>query len=67
MMLQFRDEEIKRLEYLKDGLLSSESYLVQENEALIEEIQLLRAGMEEKPKSDQYAVENSRLREQLQQ
>ena len=67
MMLQFRDEEIKRLESLKDGLLSAENYLVQENKALVEENKLLREGMDRNTESNRYVVENCRLRKQLQQ
>ncbi|PON64835.1 Kinesin-like protein [Parasponia andersonii] len=66
MMLRFREEEIKRLELLTNGMLSAENYLVQENKVLIEEIQLLRAGMDRNSELTQYAVENNRLREQLQ-
>ncbi|EXB80276.1 Kinesin-like protein KIF15 [Morus notabilis] len=66
MMLRFRNEEIKRLELLTDGMLSVDNYLVQENKALLEEIQALRKRKDENPELTQYAVENNRLREQLQ-
>ena len=65
VILSFRDEEIKRLKLLTDGMLSADEYLVQENKALLEEIQLLRARMDEYPELTQLAVENNRLREQL--
>lgn len=65
-MLRLRNEEIKRLELLTDGMLSADNYLVQENKALLEEIQALRKRKDENPELTQYAVENNRLREQLQ-
>lgn len=66
MMLRLCEEEIKQLELLKNGMLSAEKYLVQENKVLMEQIQLLRAGLDRNPELTQYAVENNRLREQLQ-
>ncbi|KAH7520915.1 hypothetical protein FEM48_Zijuj08G0196300 [Ziziphus jujuba var. spinosa] len=66
MMLKFRDEKIKRLELLVDGMLSAETYLMQENKTLLEEIQLLRAKIDRYPELSQISLENNRLREQLQ-
>jgi kinesin family protein 15 len=66
MMLRSRDEKVKRLELLADGILSGEKYLVEENKALLEEIQMLQARPDGNPELTQYAVENSRLLEQLQ-
>lgn len=66
MMLKFRDEKIKRLELLVDGMLSTETYLMQESKTLLEETQLLRARIDRNPELSQISVENNRLREQLQ-
>lgn len=66
MMLKVREEEVKQLELLTDGLLPVEKSLLQENKVLKEEIQLLRTRMDGNPKLIQYVVENNRLREQLQ-
>ncbi|XP_050372198.1 kinesin-like protein KIN-12C [Argentina anserina] len=66
LMLRTRDEKIKRLELLVDGMLSAEKYLMKENKALQEEIQMLQARPDENPELTHYAVENSRLLEQLQ-
>ncbi|KAH0993179.1 hypothetical protein GBA52_004662 [Prunus armeniaca] len=65
MMLRFREEKIKRLELLTDGMLSPEKYLMEENKALLEEIQLLQARFESNPELTRYSVENCRLLEQL--
>ncbi|ONI27869.1 hypothetical protein PRUPE_1G108800 [Prunus persica] len=65
MMLRFREEKIKRLELLTDGMLSAEKYLMEENKALLEEIQLLQARFESNPELTRYSVENCRLLEQL--
>lgn len=66
MMLRFREEKIKQLELLVHGSLSSENYLMEENKALLEEIQLLRARIDRNPELTRFALENIRLHEQLQ-
>lgn len=66
LMLRTRDDKIKRLELLVDGMLSAEKYLMEENKALQEEIQMLQARPDGNPELTRYAVENSRLLEQLQ-
>ncbi|KAL4579210.1 hypothetical protein LXL04_015348 [Taraxacum kok-saghyz] len=43
MLLRFREEKIKRLELLTNGMISTDHYLMDENNALMEEIQQLRA------------------------
>lgn len=65
MMLRFREEKIKRLELLADGLVSADKYLVDENNTLIEEMQLLRARIDRNPELTRFALENIRLIEQL--
>lgn len=66
MMLWFREEKIKQLELLVNGSLSSENCLMEENKALLEEIQMLRARIDKNPELTQFALENIRLQEQLQ-
>ncbi|KAK9289237.1 hypothetical protein L1049_017711 [Liquidambar formosana] len=65
MMLRFREEKIKRLELLADGSVSAEKYLMEENNALLEEIQLLQARIDRNPELTRFALENIRLIEQL--
>ncbi|TQD96897.1 hypothetical protein C1H46_017502 [Malus baccata] len=65
VMLRFREDKIKRLELLTDGMLSAEKYLMEENKALLEEIQLLQARIDSNPELIRYAAENFRLLEQL--
>ncbi|KAK3007108.1 hypothetical protein RJ639_016177, partial [Escallonia herrerae] len=65
MMLRFREEKIKRLELLSDGLVSADKYLLDENNALVEEIQLLKARIDRNPELTRFALENIRLLEQL--
>jgi len=66
MMLRFREEKIKQLELLVHGKLSFDTYLEEENKALLEEIQLLRARTDRNPELTRFALENIRLQEQLQ-
>lgn len=66
MMLRFREEKTKQLELLVNGSLSSEEYLMEENKALLEEIQLLWARIDRNPELTQLTLENIRLNEQLQ-
>ncbi|OVA13546.1 Kinesin [Macleaya cordata] len=65
MILRFREEKIKRLELLTDGLVSADEYLMEENSALYEEIQLLQARIDRNPELTRFALENIRLLEQL--
>lgn len=65
-MLRFREEKIKQLELLVHGKLSFDTYLEEENKALLEEIQLLRARTDRNPELTRFALENIRLQEQLQ-
>lgn len=66
MMLRFREEKIKNLELLATGLVSTEDYLMEENRALKEEIQLLQTKIDRNPELTRFALENIRLLEQLQ-
>ncbi|KAK2991465.1 hypothetical protein RJ640_016500 [Escallonia rubra] len=65
MMLKFREEKIQRMESLLDGLIPADSYLLEENSALSEEIQLLQAKVDRNPEVTRFALENIRLLEQL--
>lgn len=65
MMLRGYEEKFKRLELLADDLVSADKYLMDENQALIEEIELLRARSDRNPELTRFALENIRLLEQL--
>ncbi|KAG8483283.1 hypothetical protein CXB51_022346 [Gossypium anomalum] len=58
--------EDKNLESLATGLVSTEEYLMEENQALKAEIQLLRTKIDRNPELTRFALENIRLIEQLQ-
>ncbi|KAJ6720892.1 KINESIN-LIKE PROTEIN KIN-12C ISOFORM X1 [Salix viminalis] len=66
LILRFRDEKIKQLESLIDGSLPADHYLMEENKALKEEIQLLQPRLDKSPELTRFALENIRLLEQLQ-
>ncbi|KAM3377124.1 kinesin-like protein KIN-12D [Capsicum galapagoense] len=65
MMLKFREERIQRMESLVNGLIPADSYLLEENNALTEEIQLLQAKVDRNPEVTRFACENIRLLEEL--
>lgn len=65
MMIKFREEKIQRMESLANGLIPADSYLLEENSALTEEIQLLQAKVDRNPEVTRFACENIRLLEQL--
>ncbi|KAK8964303.1 Kinesin-like protein KIN12B [Platanthera guangdongensis] len=65
MMIKFREDTIYRMEALLNGLIPSESYLVQENNTLSEEIRLLQLKVDRNPEVTRFALENIRLLEQL--
>lgn len=65
MIIRFREDKIKRLESLGDGLVSAEDYLKEENKALSEEIQLLRTKIVRNPELTCFALENVKLINQL--
>ncbi|KAL6847284.1 hypothetical protein ACP4OV_023137 [Aristida adscensionis] len=65
MMLKFRDEKIHRNDALVQGKLSAESYLLEENKTLLQEIELLRARVDKNPEVTRFALENIRLSSQL--
>ncbi|XP_071729979.1 kinesin-like protein KIN-12D [Rutidosis leptorrhynchoides] len=65
MMLKFREDKIQRMESLLAGSIPADSYLLEENNALAEEIQMLRAKADKNPEVTRFALENIRLLEQL--
>ncbi|XP_020592700.1 kinesin-like protein KIN-12F [Phalaenopsis equestris] len=65
MMIKFREDKIYRMEALLNGLIPSESYLREENNALSEEIKLLRTKIDRNPEVTRFASENIRLLEEL--
>ncbi|KAH6772638.1 hypothetical protein C2S51_011042 [Perilla frutescens var. frutescens] len=65
MMLKFREDKIQRMESLLGGLMSADDYLREENNALSEEIQLLRSRVDKNPEVTRFAAENIRLLDQV--
>ncbi|XP_020534921.1 kinesin-like protein KIN-12D isoform X2 [Jatropha curcas] len=65
MMLRFREDKIQRTESLLSGSLQQDTYLLEENRALCEEIQLLQAKVDKNPEVTRFALENIRLLDQL--
>lgn len=65
MQLKFREDKIQRMESLAGDLKPADAYLLEENAALSEEVQLLRAKVDRNPEVTRFAVENIRLLEQL--
>ncbi|MCO5595931.1 hypothetical protein L7F22_049982 [Adiantum nelumboides] len=66
MMLRFREDKIKRMEAVLGGVISHETYLSNERDSLLEEVQILRARLERNPEVTRFAMENIRLQEELQ-
>ncbi|PKA54315.1 Kinesin-like protein KIN12A [Apostasia shenzhenica] len=65
MMIKFREDKIHRMEALLNGLVTPDSYLLEENNGLSEEIKLLQAKVDRNPEVTRFALENIRLLEQL--
>ncbi|CAL4898213.1 unnamed protein product [Urochloa decumbens] len=65
MMVKFRDEKIHRMNALLNDKLPAESYLLEENKTLSQEIELLRARLDKNPEVTRFALENIRLSSQL--
>lgn len=53
------------MESLVNGSIPAESYLVEENRALSEEIQILQAKLDRNPEVTRFASENIKLLDQL--
>ncbi|KAL1192271.1 Kinesin-like protein KIN-12D [Cardamine amara subsp. amara] len=65
MMLRFREDKIQRMESLLGNDISADSFLLEENKVLSEEIQLLLAKIDKNPELTRFALENIRLLDQL--
>lgn len=65
MILRFREDKIRRLETLSQGLLSVDSYLAEEGKMLMEELQLMREKVDRNPELTRFAMENIRLLDQF--
>lgn len=65
MTLKFREDRIHRMESVVAGSISLDAYLLEEKEALNEEIQLLQAKIDRHPEVTRFATENIRLRNEL--
>lgn len=65
MMLRFREDKIQRMESVINGSIPAETFLLEENKALSEEIQLLQVKMDRNPEVTRFASENIRLSDQL--
>ncbi|KAG8049117.1 hypothetical protein GUJ93_ZPchr0009g510 [Zizania palustris] len=61
MTLKFRDDKIHRMEALIRDKLPAESYLLEENNTLSQEIDLLHAKVDKNPEVTRFALENIRL------
>ncbi|VFQ74892.1 unnamed protein product [Cuscuta campestris] len=65
IMFKFRDEKNKRFELLEDKLISVDKYLINENAALREEIQVLASRLATNPELTRLELENNKLLRQL--
>lgn len=65
MVLRFREEKIKSLEALSQGLLEVDTHLAVEKNLLSEEIKLLKSQMDCNPELTRFAMENIRLLDEL--
>ncbi|KAK1319586.1 Kinesin-like protein KIN12B [Acorus calamus] len=64
-LLWTHEEKTKQLKMLTDGLVSGDSFLKEENDALLQEIQLLQARINGNPELTRLSLENMRLNEEL--
>uniref|UniRef100_A0A0E0FDL7 Kinesin motor domain-containing protein n=1 Tax=Oryza meridionalis TaxID=40149 RepID=A0A0E0FDL7_9ORYZ len=65
MTLKFREDKIHQMEALVRDKLPAESYLLEENNTLLKEIDLLRAKIDKNPEVTRFALENIRLSNKL--
>jgi len=65
MVLRFREDKIKRMETLSGGVVITDTYLTEERNAALKELQLLRDEKGRNPEVTKLAMENMRLQEQL--
>ncbi|KAJ8528907.1 hypothetical protein K7X08_030647 [Anisodus acutangulus] len=64
-IMKLRDEKIDRLESLGNGIISADRFILEENNALKDEIRLLQARTERNPELTRLAYENISLLKQL--
>lgn len=64
-IMKLREEKVDRLESLGNGIISADSFILEENNALKDEIRLLWARTEQNPESTRLAHENISLLKQL--
>lgn len=65
MKLKFREDKISRMESLVAERMPVDSYLLEENNALREEIQISRAKVDMNPEVTRFPAKNMRLSEEL--
>ncbi|KAK1626202.1 hypothetical protein QYE76_000517 [Lolium multiflorum] len=65
MTLKFREDKIHRMEALIHNKLPAESYLLEDNKTLSQEIEFLRTKVDKNPEVTRFALENIRLSNQL--
>lgn len=65
MILKFREEKIRSLEALSQGLLEVDAHLASERQLLSEEIKLLQTQMDCNPELTRFAMDNIRLLDEL--
>ncbi|XP_024384201.1 kinesin-like protein KIN-12C isoform X3 [Physcomitrium patens] len=65
LILRFREDKIRRLEALSQGMLELDSYLAQDKRMLCEEIKLLKAQLECNPEITRFAMEKNQLLDQI--
>ncbi|KFK39076.1 hypothetical protein AALP_AA3G197400 [Arabis alpina] len=66
IMLNLREEKVGEMEFSTSGSLITKECLIEENKSLNGEIKLLRASIDKNPELTRQALENTKLREQLQ-
>uniref|UniRef100_A0A5B7BRW2 Putative phragmoplast orienting kinesin 2 isoform X1 n=1 Tax=Davidia involucrata TaxID=16924 RepID=A0A5B7BRW2_DAVIN len=65
MRLRFREAGIKRLEAVASGKISAETYLLEEKEEHLKEIEVLRTQIDRNQEVTRFAMENLRLKEEI--
>lgn len=63
--MKLRDEKLDRLESLGNGIISADSFVLEENNALKDKIQILQARTEQNPELTRLTYENISLLKQL--
>lgn len=66
IMLNLREEKVGEMENSTSGSLMTKESLIEENKSLKGEIKLLRESIDKNPRLTRSALENTKLREQLQ-